>query len=730
MASISALLLTNATLPARRLSWMNDLFAHATRFRFMDAEHGVAIHKKNQFAVGQPDFDRMSFGLIVIPAALLFFTYIHITLRHAHNLDTLPDGVTVHQRSVEYVSYTAAWVGTVGLSFFLIPVSRHSVLLVAMNWSPVHALRIHIWAGYLAFFFIFLHSVMIVGVWFKWAPGSIYEELIPPKDCWSGENSEESRCTWKYSNITGVVAMLFYTIIWATSFNWLRRKNYRLFYIIHVTTGSLTMLASIWHIQYIGLFLLPSLLYYLASTMPTLVQALASRFRGGVRVAQVVVLDDAGDCIEVHVSIDPAAEANLTNSHPSKFIKLCVPGISAVWHPLTVYYHPNDPSTMRMLIRPIGPFTKKLRSSLVADDKCPVVLIDGFYRGDDHCQQAMVMHDHVSIIAGGVALTPFLSMIFSILNEQLRVRSLTSVGCVGTKEQLMLRSMTLIWSCREFGLLSYIKEIYLDDIVQFARAIEDFEFNIKIYFTGLKSVVGAFDAAGGSTGTSPRVMCMEAMSFQLNEGTASGFRTEKKANHTTISYTIGTSGVSNGVGHAMEIGRMMPARFSRMVWNVPYFAVFTISIWLGFSFTFHPNPHESTFRELSQQAWNSILLTAFFLGVGIIVEASVLLFRNQLPAHCAGDSTVAMSSQGSLKKVESEPSSIENMATASDMYQYNFGRPSPIDMLADASLSTSPGLFVCGPKALVQTLYAAARQENSQLGAFRRYAIYEESFEM
>jgi hypothetical protein len=52
------------------------------------------------------------------------------------------------------------------LVFFLIPVTRHNVLLAAMGWSPIHALRIHIWFGYLAFVFMLIHGVMLVPVWF------------------------------------------------------------------------------------------------------------------------------------------------------------------------------------------------------------------------------------------------------------------------------------------------------------------------------------------------------------------------------------------------------------------------------------------------------------------------------------------------------------------------------------------------------------------------------------
>ena len=748
VASISTLLLTNAPLPASRLSWLNKLFANVRRFRIMDAEHGVAIQKKNQFGVGQPDFNLMSIWLILIPGMLLFCTYIHHTLEHARDPETLPEGVTAKQRSVEYVSYTAGWAGTVLLSFFLIPVSRHSVLLVAMNWSPVHALRVHIWAGYVAFFLIFIHAILIVGVWFKWAPGAIYEEIFPPKDCWSGEYTEESRCSWKFYNFTGVIAMIFYTILWASSFNWFRRKWYRLFYILHVVFGTLTLLASVWHFEFIGLYLLPSILYYLASTMPTLVQALASRFRGGVQIVQVVALDNAGDCIEVRVSLDPSAEANLSNSHPSKFIKLCAPGISSVWHPFTVYNHPNDPTTMRMMIRPIGPFTMKLRSSLVDVDRRPVTLIDGFYRGADHCQQAMMTHDHVSIVAGGVALTPFLSMIFAILKELPSARSKASDNVVA------IRSMTLMWSCREHGLLSFIQQNYLETMVRLAGGIEDFDFKIKIFYTGpkIENVTPNLDNEEDEVLTEQPYDKVDDLAQNVvpppGDEITSNMEMLQKVNHTIITYNGENPGSGNSAGHAMELGRMMPARFSRMIWNVPYFIAFTSSVWLGFHFMFFPYDYVSlgTYRENSEEAYITMLVIAFFFGFGIVIECCVLMFRKHWPAPCTDDGTVASTSQVQDKLGQTNEETTTQFNTSSDeqfeekkeatnvkfndSFQYVVGRPNSEDMLSDACRANAPGLYVCGPTGMVQTLRAAAALENSPYGLLTRYAIYEESFEM
>jgi predicted ferric reductase len=730
VTSISTLLLTTSILPARRLSWVNKCFGGLRSFRIMDAEYGASIYKKNQFGVGEPNFNLMSFWLIFLPMVIYFFASSKRFLGFVED----ENGVRTTEDSVLLISILAGIVGTVCLSFFLIPVSRHSVLLVAMNWSPVHALRIHIWAGYLAYFFFFLHGIMIVAMWFKWSPGKVYEEFIPPKECWSGVWDDDSRCSWQWYNLSGLSAFIFYTVLWISSFNWFRRKWYRLFYILHVVFGSLALLASVWHFEFIALYMAPSILYYLASTMPTLVQALASRFRGGVQISKVVMLDDAGDCIEVHISMDPSAADNLSNSHPSKFVKLCAPGISAVWHPFTVYNHPNDTTSMRMMIRPIGPFTKKLRASLVAVDKRTVTLVDGFYRGNDHCQQALMMHDHVSIVAGGVALTPFLSMMFAILKELAMKRSVTGASEVSS-DQPVLRSMTLVWSCRELGLLSYIRQNYLEDIVRLANEIQEFDFNVVVNFTGTgieefpdkvpKAYEEEEECLTESIHNSDDDLKKD-VSAQSDEKPTPVLELENpKENHQVITHKGECSGVSNkSSGHAMELGRMMPARFSRMIWNVPYFVAFTSSVWLGFHFLFYPFDYVPSVRDLIEETYITVLVILFFFGVGCVIELSVLIFRKHWPAPKSSDIAVVSSSKKELDM------DMEKSVKFSSTIKYNVGRPSPDDLLADASRASAPGIFVCGPVGMVQSLRAATAVENKPFGLLTRYAIYEESFEM
>jgi predicted ferric reductase len=360
----------------------------------------------------------------------------------------------------------------------------------------------HIWAGHVCFFFVFVHALTMFIVFFM-DPFPIYQQFIPPKECWawnamnveeeavtvdgnetSAANQTDSRmldgsteveltCNWQWYNLTGIVAMIIFTVLWVSSLHWFRRRNYRLFYLMHVSLGTMMLLSSSVHYAFMALYWLPSILYYLGSTSPTLVQALASRYRGGVKITKVVPINDAAGCVEVHVETNQDAASEL-NHGPSQFVKLCVPKISIVWHPFTVFPHPADPKTLRFLFRPVGPFTKSLADALTASSR-PVTMLDGFYRGSNRCEQASG-HDNVTIVSGGVALTPFLSTIPAILGS---IFHKTKNG-----DACYTKTISLHWSCREEGLLHYVFENYLALFLEQARAMGKVKLEITVYFTG------------------------------------------------------------------------------------------------------------------------------------------------------------------------------------------------------------------------------------------------------
>lgn len=735
---ICTLLLTNRALPTWRVGWLNKAFRHTRWFKFRDAEDGIALFKKNQFLVGQVDFNVMAFWLIGLPGLMLFVTYIKSFCLVKDDL----------KASIECTSYGAGWVSVVVLAFFMIPVSRHSVLLVAMNWSPIHALRIHIWAGYVSFMFVVLHGVLLVIVWFTYADGPVYREFIPPIKCLTGSFPRGDSCITKIYNMTGMIAFVFFLVLWASSLHWFRRKNYRLFYVLHVIFGTLTIIASVLHFETIVLYLLPSICYYSASTTPTLVQALASRFRGGVRIVKVVILNDSGECLEVHVSTDATTQTFLEDNHPCKYIKLCVPKISVVWHPFTVYAHRKDCNTLRFLFRPVGPFTKELKDRLISPER-PVTLIDGFYRGSDHCHQALVQHDHVTIVAGGVAITPFLSMMNAVLKEL--SYSADREHCYG------LKSMTLVWSCRELGLVSYVKRTYLEDMARTAQNVNEFVFKVNIFVTG-NCETHPEQELDSDTDTT----CTESIEYSERHHSKIGpsdtnlcpvradsseFDMFKKV--PLIGYESVDTHISEDrsslVGHPMELARMLPARYSKIKWNVPYFLAFSFTVCITFYVFFTTYMLEDTsLAQMSASTWVLLLVLLSHVVIAFAIEALCLHGSNYWPAprpdeySIVGD-TVELEMQGATEGFhENDTSTIDtssmfqygSTSDTSSMFVLQYGsRPISADIFADAQLASAPGIFMCGPQALVGMVRKEAAKQNSEL-FLTRYALYEEVFDM
>jgi predicted ferric reductase len=738
LTCLCSLLLTDHKLPVWRLSWINKVFARLRQHGVQDAEHGHAIAKKNQFAIGDTDFNLQAIWLIVIPQIIGVFAYLPQSMKWADEAAT-EEGINNKQLRWEYTSYLFGWASTLCLCWFLIPVTRHSILLVAMGWSPVHALRLHVWAGYLSFIYMILHGFILVVVWFVYYDYPVWQQIIPAQECWAWhpDNNEHTNdlhppCDHVYFNWTGLLAAFFFMVLWATSLNWFRRRNYRLFYLIHVSFGTLMLLSTILHMKFFAIYLLPSSTYYLASTSPTLVQALASRFRGGVKIRKVVTVADSGGCMEVHVETNESANAEL-NKLPCMYVKLCVPKISIVWHPFTVYKHRSDPETVRFLFRPAGPFTKKLAECLASPTTRPVSLVDGFYRGADRCEQAL-QHDYVAVVAGGVAITPFLSMIPGLLSR------LKSLSVSSTK------SVVLHWVCREKGLSTFVVETYLKDMMAMARAVtgKDIKLRIKIHQTaklkypepteelwgedtmvpqGEKFSTGSKDTSNSSTeihqsGKNQHLDNAErSTSDELNDtkdgSVPSGSEDECPSKDESV------------LGHHMEVSHMMPGRFDYIQWNIPLFVAISVPSWITFWYIFQGYEWDETpsYHELAVLTWMSIYMVMIHIGFAILIKVAVWSLGKYLPEPKLD--SFAVEEQVTVTK-DCDPELEQNKNVTLEFYT---GRPSMEEIFDPMKTAEAPGIFMCGPAPMIKDIRSEASKENSRFG-LTRFCLYDEPFEM
>jgi predicted ferric reductase len=742
-ASLSYLFLTNAPLPANKMGWINKMIAYVVRFRLASAEEGYHIAKKNQFLKGEPNFNVIA--MIVVGITTLSqigwlksgFTYLQIEADE-HGWDDW----RIQRQKTFNISLLSGWIGIFALMWFLIPVARHSVLLVAMGWSPVHALRLHIWAGHLSFLFIAIHALTMFIIFFK-DPVPVYQQFIPPASCWAWDAKNittpyEERtdeiyydCFWQWYNLTGLVAMIIFTGLWVSSLHWFRRRNYRLFYLLHVILGTLMLLSSILHYDFIALYWLPSIAYYLASTSPTLVQALASRYRGGVKILKVVQLPDAAGCFEVHVDTTKESTVAL-NKIPSQFVKLCVPKISVVWHPFTVFAHPKDPTTLRFLCRPVGPFTKQLAEQLTCPTR-PVTILDGFYAGANRCNEAQ-LHDHVTIVAGGVAITPFLSMIPCLIMD---------LSSNGTSSPYT-KGISLHWACRENGLLSYVAKNYLFLFQAQARAA-GIALDITIYHTGGKSLSNG-DCENGLDKTAELDLSLkDASRTSFDNGSADGVSNSNEGynnadsevisnvdmdgqNMDSSSETADKKLVNEQQGLPMELGRMMPARFSKFYWNIPLLLAFTISVWPAY-IVLHKTyfmEEKENFKDLSITTFYTVVVVLMFGVFGILLEGIVLHCRPYLPSEKLDSfELVVESSRNLLVSLSGQATEESNN---DELFKILSGRPTGPQLLEGARKAEAPGIFMCGPEQLIHMVKKETSKENYWPGR-TRYCLYEEPFE-
>jgi hypothetical protein len=91
--------------------------------------------KNIQFGRGEAHFSWMAIWHIVIPQIMGVFAYMRPRIKYADERAAKED-LNSTQVRVEYISFLFGWVATMRLVFLLIPVLRHSFLLVPMGWSP------------------------------------------------------------------------------------------------------------------------------------------------------------------------------------------------------------------------------------------------------------------------------------------------------------------------------------------------------------------------------------------------------------------------------------------------------------------------------------------------------------------------------------------------------------------------------------------------------------------
>jgi len=367
--------------------------------------------------------------------------------------------------------------GSAAFSFLLLPVAKHSSLFAALRLSEVHIVRLHICAGCIVLFGGMVHGLYYTYIWIMIKEYS-YRDVFPMEECWSGlwEREYDKECHSKLVNLLGIVSGISLLVLGTSSLYWVRRRYYRLFYSLHIVISIILLFGLVMHYNKMIWYMSPSLLYYLGQNVPICVESVFKWWRsrrradngggvGGIRVEKVVCIPDSGGCVELSFSLNnsqemeesieeeaatedakggAATDQQLNNEFQSfydtigKYIQLHIPKLSTQSHPFTIFTHPNHPSKTNILFRPCGSFTttlsKQLKALILLPEPTPSELIENhhlFQTNSTHqCAPKMMLngirngtsdmfekalgHDKVVIVAGGVGIVSYLSLIHAL----------------------------------------------------------------------------------------------------------------------------------------------------------------------------------------------------------------------------------------------------------------------------------------------------------------------------
>lgn len=458
---------------------------------------------------GDPSIRFWAMVLLVLPMIIVLY----VQVRQPPNKDAVAAGSTM-TIWIRKLANPTGYCATISLALFLVPVSKQSPLLAAIGggWSPIQALGLHIWAGRLCLIMSIVHSLLYMtdyGLNFyktnqETFLQNIYVGMMPnPQTCWKVESvwafEKRPHCYREWRNFTGFVSLTALILLTATSWNWVRRWNYRFFYVSHLLFGGTMLLFAIFHFYWIAVFLLPGILYYLACSMPFVVQQAAQwGLDGGTSLRSARILAKSNGCMELVFAGQQTQQEKVA---APAYIRICVPEISMMWHPFTIPHalsidaaagvvannnnnggdgnhdEGRNPE-LKLLLRRYGYFTTKLYKRLSNGDptKPPTILVDGYYHGPDWLNSAL-RHDTILLVSGGIGVTPMLTLL-QLLFDATKQNNGDSPN--GTTNLVCFH-----WYCRDEGLIRHVLQHYLSFLFvdNNDEATSSCRFEINIHFT-------------------------------------------------------------------------------------------------------------------------------------------------------------------------------------------------------------------------------------------------------
>lgn len=435
------------------------------------------------------------------------------------------------------------------------------------------------------------------------------------------------------------------------------------------------------------LYLCPGLLYYASTTVPSHVQNWMQRRtrERGTRILSVTEIASPSSqrpnapVWDIVFECSPEA---FERFRPGQHCHLHVPDVSVVAHPFTVNKVRGYDDRLRILVRETGPFTTQLGKRLgrgyqrQIDEMesqsspplagMPVVNVSEF-NGTSERMQQLQSHDHAIIIAGGIGITPYLTLLMDIIDH--RSSALSN----------RLKTLELHWMCRDMSLIKYLYDEYFSEMLRCTSSYDRGTLpsvKITVHYTGTQE---------------------EDMTCDLSS------RPDKAHFEPSSEYTNAT--------HPMKLYLFsVGSKFA----TVAFTSIFSFDLWLVWFFYAQIQSQDDMAARMLSLFF--IIVSSIALSIGLVHYGNAYKVQPKI-------------SLSSLKTGVGYSATLDNDMSHKihvSYQQHSTGRPDLKTLLLPLKHALNPGIFVCGPREMVDNVRYVANDLNEKM---HPSSVYEERFE-
>lgn len=724
-----------------------------------------------------------------------------------------------------------------------VPLLRSIGLFTPSNTVQLHiwAGGIFIWGGFLhGLCYIvrwkFLDQQSLLEMLIPPAPcWTMNIEQYQTPQCTSASNEssnnhdyKECSCYNRFRNLTGLVSVTAMILIAITSLRWFREKFYRIFYLCHILASPLAIITLVMHWNEAILFLCPSLIFYAATSIPQFLEKYIESKRSESSI-KVLAVEKIGPETEISnhdviPHLNRAGNSNISSSYvsitleatdeairkfrPGYYVQLHAPRVSCISHPFTINVVPGRSNHLRIIFKVTGAFTSHLSRDLLLSSQTktgnpqeqqqqsttdadgvscfnnvsPPLYMRGYYGTPDRVEQVL-QHDHVLIIAGGIGVAPFLSLLHQVYDaillqntlDQLTMLTLEgdkAVSHAGISTETTdsytcpLKHITLIWTCREVELIDYIEREYLRPLAEKVASARR---------TGNTGTVCRFEFVIHCTGNADTTTSNSASLGTVNAPHQSNPKECSSSCQDTKGIAFNPSTSIPGIGiHWTD--------------NVLSFASFGTIVWSSLAFTMWIYRNHTDKHQVLSRLWAPLAQLTISVAVAVLVQILIVCLKHwgvslvlrqtepvsgvemataiidatrtckrqrsdkQKGKYCLVDPTDAseehqekswvMTSNAEMESIQPSDEEIADNGGSSEMMDIGItkkqGRISVDKMFHYIEGASCPGVFTCGPKSLSDSVREQIEKESSFHRRFscesfqsrQPFALYEEAFEM